>query len=47
MDLDMYLSKKYYVKNWEYTQPEDRYSITIKKGGENFQEIATTKIQYI
>lgn len=33
MGLDMYLSKRKYVKNWEHMKPEDRHTITIKKAG--------------
>jgi hypothetical protein len=33
-DLDMYLTKKYYVKNWEHTPEEEKYSIKIKRGNE-------------
>jgi hypothetical protein len=34
MGLDMYLSKKTHVKNYNFTEPKDRYEITITKGGE-------------
>jgi len=33
MGLDMYLSKRTFVKNWDHTKPEERHKITIKKGG--------------
>jgi hypothetical protein len=33
MGLDMYLHKKYYVMNWDHTEPERRHHITIKRGG--------------
>jgi hypothetical protein len=33
MGLDMYLTKKHYVQNWEFKKPEEQYEITIKKGG--------------
>lgn len=33
MGLDMYLTKRFYVKNWDHIKPEDRYDITVKKGG--------------
>ncbi|HZP75411.1 MAG TPA: hypothetical protein VFB45_04645 [Pseudolabrys sp.] len=29
----MFLSKRTYVKSWEWTKPEDRYEIAITKGG--------------
>lgn len=33
MGLDMYLTKRRYVKNWGHMKPEERHTITIKKGG--------------
>lgn len=46
MGLDMYLSKKYYVKNWGHT-PKDRiYKITVKKGGKP-SGIDPSKVCYI
>jgi len=46
MGLDMYLTKKYYVKNWEHTVPENKYEITVLKGGKP-STIPTDKITYI
>jgi len=46
MGLDMSLHKKTYVKNWNHTKPEERYQITIKKGGKT-TKIDTNKIIYI
>jgi hypothetical protein len=34
MGLDMYLVKKTYVKNHRFTKPEERYQVTVTKGGE-------------
>jgi hypothetical protein len=33
MGLDMYLSKKTYVKQWEHNPPEETYEVTVTKGG--------------
>jgi hypothetical protein len=33
MGLDMYLSKRKYVKNWDFQQPEEKHIVTIRKGG--------------
>ena len=44
MGLDMYLSRKTYVQNWEHTKPEDR--ITIELSG-NTKGINPDKISYI
>lgn len=46
MGLDMYLRKHYYVKNWEHTEPKDRFDISIKQGGKK-SAIPTDKIVYI
>ena len=46
MGLDMYLTKKYYVKNWKHTKDEDRHEITIKKGGKD-SSIPADKIREI
>lgn len=32
-DLDMYLTRKFYVKAWPHTDKEDKYEIKITKGG--------------
>jgi hypothetical protein len=49
MGLDMYLSKRTYVKNWEHTPDEKRYEITIKRGGQPVSEhtINTARITEI
>ena len=33
MGLDMYLTRKTYVKQWSHQTPEERFEITITKGG--------------
>lgn len=47
MGLDMYLSKKTYVKNWNHTKPEERYEIQILKGGQPENTIKPERINYI
>tara|TARA_Y100000310_G_scaffold130679_1_gene129809 strand:+ start:7285 stop:7809 length:525 start_codon:yes stop_codon:yes gene_type:complete len=32
MGLDMYLSRKFYVKNWDFTETKDKFSIIITQG---------------
>jgi len=44
MGLDMYLSRKTYVRNWKHTKPEDR--ISIKLDG-NSRGINPDKVSYI
>lgn len=47
MGLDMYLSKKTYVKNSDYMSPMDRHEISIKKGGKVRTDIKCERISYI
>lgn len=46
MGLDMYLNKKYYVKNWGHTPKDSIHKISIKKGGKK-APIPTDKISYV
>ncbi len=32
MGLDMYLSKKTYVKQWDHQSPEEKYEVVVTKG---------------
>lgn len=45
MGLDMYLSKKTYVKNWSYMAPEDRHNISIT--GPAADDIQPARISHI
>lgn len=47
MGLDMYLSKKTYVKNWEHNGPENQHKITVKKGNKIRKDIKPERISYI
>lgn len=47
MGLDMYLSKKTYVKNWEHQSDEEKHNITVLKGGKPRQDIKPERISYI
>ncbi len=47
MGLDMYLSKKTYVKNWEHNGPENQHQITVSKGGKPRTDIKPERISYI
>jgi hypothetical protein len=50
MGLDMYLYKRLYVQNWDHMRPEERHSITIKKGdGSDYPKriLDPSKITYI
>lgn len=49
MGLDMYLSKKTYVKNWEHTPADERYEVAITRGGQpvDARVIDPDKVSYI
>ena len=47
MGLDMYLSKKTYVRNWDHQKPEERHEVIIKKGGEIRKDIKPERITNI
>lgn len=47
MGLDMYLSKKSYVKNWLHMHPSELHEITVKKGGDIVKSIKPERISYI
>ncbi len=47
MGLDMYLSKRKYVKNWEHNPKEKHHTITIKRGGKTVSsKLAIKEIVY-
>lgn len=47
MGLDMYLSKKNYVKNWSHMTEERKHKITVKLGGKTRKDIKPKRIAYI
>lgn len=47
MGLDMYLGRRFYVKNWDHFKPEDRWEINIKKGGKKFPGITSENVWHI
>lgn len=47
MGLDMYLSKRHYVQNWEHNGPEGQHQISVKKNKKVVPYINTNKITYI
>ncbi len=47
MGLDMYLSKKTYVKNWEHQSDAEKHKITVKLGGKVRKDIKPERICYI
>lgn len=47
MGLDMYLSKKTYVKNWKHMQPSELNVVTVTRGGEVRTDIKPERVSYI
>lgn len=47
MGLDMYLTRKTYVKNWDWYDPEQCYNIVVNRGGTLFHGIKSDKIKTI
>jgi len=45
--LDMYLTRKTYVKNWDHMDHDQKHEIVIKKGGKVRRDIDPKKITYI
>jgi hypothetical protein len=44
MGLDMYLSKKHYIKNWDHTKPEERFAISVRQGGKRLSAIKPQRV---
>lgn len=47
MGLDMYLSKKTYVKQWDHQSPEEKYEVVVTKGGKTVDNIKPNRVSYI
>jgi hypothetical protein len=47
MGLDMYLSKKTYVKQWAHNKPSEQYHVTVKKGTKKFDKIKPERVSYV
>lgn len=47
MGLDMYLSKKTYVRNWSHNDKSQEWGISVKRGGEKYEAIQPKRITYI
>ena len=43
----MYLSKKTYVKQWEFQSPEEQYEVVVTKGGKRIDSIKANRVKYI
>jgi len=47
MGLDMYLSKKTYVKQWDHQSVEEKFEVTVTKGGNEYESIKSSRVKYI
>lgn len=47
MGLDMYLERRTYVKNWSHQKDEERFAITVTKGGEPYNSIKPERVKYV
>ncbi|MEY2702069.1 MAG: hypothetical protein RLY43_702 [Bacteroidota bacterium] len=47
MGLDMYLTKRTYVKRWEHQKKEQKFSVSVKKGGKKVETIKPERVSYI
>jgi hypothetical protein len=47
MGLDMYLSKKTYVKQWDHREPKDQFTVTVKKGDKTYSNIKPERVSYV
>ena len=47
MGLDMYLSKKTYVKQWSHIEPEKQFQVEVKRGGEPVESIKPERVSYV
>ena len=47
MGLDMYLSKKTYVKQWSHRKPEDQFEVSVTRGGNTYSNIRPERVSYV
>jgi len=47
MGLDMYLSKRTYVKKWEHQKKEATFDVRVSRGGKIFKGIDPEKVSYV
>jgi hypothetical protein len=47
MGLDHGLLKRHYVKNWDHSDPKEKYQVTVRKGGKPVRSINAEKVEYI
>jgi len=47
MGLDMYLSKRTYVKNWNFQKDEEKHKVTVKLNGKSRKDVKSKRISHI
>ena len=47
MGLDMYLSKKTYVKRWDHMTADELFTVSVKKGGKKYPSIDYKRVSYV
>lgn len=47
MGLDMYLSKKTYVKQWSHQKKSETFQVSVKKGTKKYDKIKPERISFI
>jgi hypothetical protein len=47
MGLDMYLTKKTYVKRWNHIKDEDQFRVKVTRGGEPYEAIKSDRIAHV
>lgn len=43
----MYAARRHYVKQWDYQQPEERYSVTVTQGGKPVAGIRPERVSLV
>ena len=47
MGLDMYLTKRTYVKQWNHQDASEKFSVVVKKGGKVYKPIKSERVSYV
>lgn len=47
MGLDMYMSKKTYVKQWSHNKKSEQFTVNVKKGTKKYDKIKPERVSYI
>lgn len=47
MGLDMYLTKRIYVQNWEHNGPEGQHQVTVLLGGKPHPGVKPERVSYV